>query len=78
MLKIYRVTFNDGNWHSSLPSEIVVASSNSGAILKAREDNKHYKNWDAWASEFTVEGYVIEVYDEKSYVRDKKLETINI
>ena len=78
MLKIYTVTFNDGGWHESLPKKTIVASSKSEAILKAKEDNKHYDGWDVWASEFSLEGYVIEVYDEKSYVRDKKLETINI
>ena len=77
-MKIYTVTFNNGGWHSgSLPSFEVVASSKEEAIEKVLEKNPHYKNgYDAWASEFKIEGYVIEVYDEKTYNRDKNLEKL--
>jgi hypothetical protein len=77
-MKIYTVTFNDGGWHSgSLPSYQVVAESKDEAIQKVLEDNPRYKTgYDVWASEFKIEGYVIEVYDEKTYNRNKNLENI--
>ena len=78
MMKIWTVTFNDGGWHSvSLPSYQVVAESKDEAIEKVLEDNPRYRSgWDAWASEFKIEGYVIEVYDEKTYNREKNLEKL--
>jgi hypothetical protein len=78
MMKIYTVTFNDGGWHSgSLPSYQVVAESKDEAILKVLENNPRYKTgYDKWVSEFTIDGYVIEVYDEKTYNRNKNLENI--
>lgn len=78
MLKIYQVTFNDGGWHSSLPSFQVVAESKDKAVEIARLNNKHYSTWEAWAYEFKIDGYVIEVYDEKTYNRDKNLEKLDI
>lgn len=77
-MKIYNVTFNDGGWHSGpLPNYTVVASSKQEAIDKVLEENTRYKKgYDVWATEFKIDGYVIEVYDEKSYIRDKKLEKI--
>ena len=72
-MKLYNVTFNDGGWHTSLPSYTIVAESKEDAKKKAREEQKIYSNWDCWASEFKIEGYVIEGYDEKSYNRDKKI-----
>lgn len=78
-MKIWTVTFNDGGWHSSLPSYTVVAESKEEAIEKVLEQNPRYKNgWDKWASEFKIEGYVIEVYDEKTYNRDKNLDGLGI
>ena len=78
MMKIWIITFNDGGWHSgSLPSYQVVAESKDEAIEKVLEDNPRYRSgWDAWASEFKMEGYVIEVYDEKTYNREKNLEKL--
>jgi len=78
MMKIYTVTFNDGGWHSgSRPSFDVVAESKDSAIQKVLENNPQYKTgYDAWASEFKIEGYVIEVYDEKTYNREKNLNKI--
>ena len=78
MMKIWTVTFNDGGWHSgSLPSYQVVAESKDDAIEKVLEDNPRYKSgYDKWASEFKIEGYVIEVFDEKTYNRDKNLEKL--
>jgi hypothetical protein len=78
-MKIWTVTFNDGGWHSSLPSYQVVAESKDEAIEKVLEDNPRYKTgYDKWASEFKMEGYVIEVYDEKTYNREKNLENLDI
>ena len=78
MMKIWTVTFNDGGWHSgSLPSYQVVAESKDDAIEKVLEDNPRYKSgYDKWASEFKIEGYVIEVYDEKTYTREKNFEEL--
>jgi hypothetical protein len=77
MMKIYTVTFNDGGWHSSLPSYQVVAESKDEAIEKVLEKNPRYRTgYDMWASEFKIEGYVIEVYDEKTYNRNKNLEEL--
>ena len=80
MMKIWTVTFNDGGWHSgSLPSYQVVAESKDDAIEKVLEDNPRYKSgYDKWASEFKIEGYVIEVYDEVSYNREKNLKNLDI
>jgi hypothetical protein len=76
-MKIWTVTFNDGGWHSSLPSYQVVAESKDEAIEKVLEDNPRYKTgYDKWVSEFKIEGYVIEVYDEKTYNREKNLEKL--
>ena len=77
-MKIYNVTFNDGGWHSGpLPSFQIVAENKEEAIEKVLEKNPLYKTgWDKWASEFKIEGYVIEVYDEKSYNRDKKISDV--
>jgi hypothetical protein len=76
-MKIWTVTFNDGGWHTSLPEYQVVAESKDEAIEKVLEDNPRYKTgYDKWASEFKIEGYVIEVYDEKTYNREKSLEKL--
>jgi len=78
MMKIYKITFNDGGWHSgSLPSITIVAKSSDDAKEKALSENPRYKQgYDVWVSEFKIEGYVIEVYDEKTYNRDKNIEKI--
>jgi hypothetical protein len=53
------------------------AKSLQEAIEKVLEKNPRYKiGYDKWVSEFKIEGYVIEVYDEKSYNRDKNLEKL--
>ena len=78
-MKIYKVTFNDGGWHSSLPSFTIVAETKEKAIEKVLLENPRYKaGWDVWCSEFKINGYVIEVYDEKTYNRDKNLENLDI
>ena len=76
-MKIYTVTFNDGGWHTSRPEYQVVAETKDEAIEKVLEKNPHYRTgYDKWVSEFKIEGYVIEVYDEKTYNRNKNLENI--
>lgn len=76
-MKLFTVTFNDGGWHQSLPKYDIVAESKEKAIEKVRSEHTYYKGWDAWATEFKIPGYVIEIYDEKSYNRDKKIKEIN-
>ena len=78
IMKIYTVTFNDGGWHSgSLPEYTTVAESKEKAIEKVLEKYPRYRiGYDAWASEFKIDGYVIEVYDEKTYNREKNLENL--
>lgn len=77
-MKIYNVTFNDGGWYSSggRPNYMIVAETKKEAIEKVLIDNPRYKGWDSWASEFKIEGYVIEVYDEKTYTREKNLDKL--
>lgn len=77
-MKIYTVTFNDGGWHSgSLPEYTTVAESKEKATEKVLEKYPRYRiGYDAWASEFKIDGYVIEVYDEKTYNREKNLEKL--
>ncbi len=77
-MKIYTITFNNGGWHSgSLPTITVVAESSDDAKEKALNKNPRYKQgYDVWVSEFKIDGYVIEVYDEKTYNRDKNLEKV--
>lgn len=76
MLKIWKVTFNDGGWHESLPTYMTVAESEDKAIEKIKEEHTYYKSWDVWATEFKMKGYVIELYDEKTYNRKKSLEDL--
>ena len=55
----------------------VVAESKDEAIEKVLIEVPRYRNgYDAWASEFKIAGYVIEVYDEKTYNREKNLENL--
>lgn len=77
-MKIYKVTFNDGGWYSgNRPTFTTVAYSEEQAKEKVLNENPRYKNgYDACVSEFKIDGYVIKVYDEKNYNRDKKLSNI--
>lgn len=78
-MKIWTVTFNDGGWYSSRPEYQVVAENVNSAIQQVVEKNPQYKTgYDAWAVEFKIPGYVIEVYDEKTYNREKNLENLDI
>jgi hypothetical protein len=80
MLKIYEVSFNDGGWHSGVrPSYQVVAENEEDAKKVALEKYQSYKvGYDVSVSEFSIDGYVIEVYDEKTYNREKNLEKLDI
>jgi hypothetical protein len=74
-MKIYEVSFNDGGWHTS--RHMIVANSKEEAIKKVLIDKPHYRNgYDKIAIEFKIEGYVIEVHDEKSYYRNKKIDEL--
>ena len=77
-MKIYNVTFDDGGWHSGpRPNFMIVADSKEEAIEKALKDNPLYsKGYSKWASEFKIDGYVIEVYDKTSYNRDKNIKKL--
>jgi hypothetical protein len=78
-MKIWTVTFNDGDWHSSRPEYQIVAESKEEAIEQILKRYAHYRNgYDAHASEFKIEGYVIEVYNEKTYNREKNLDNLEI
>ena len=78
-MKIFTVTFNDGGWYSNRPEYQVVADTELEAINKVKEKNPQYKTgYYAWAVEFKIEGYIIEVHDEKSYKREKKLNNLDI
>lgn len=82
-MKIWKITFNDGGWYNGdrdRPSSMVVASTKAEAIsiAKLKQENKHYKNCDCWVSEFKIDGYVIEAYDEKTYNRDKNLSKLEV
>ena len=78
-MKIWTVTFNDGGWHTSRPEYQVVAENKEQAIEKVLEENPRYRTgYDKWVSEFKIEGYVIEVYDEKTYKREKNLDNLDI
>lgn len=78
-MKIWRVTFNDGGWYNSRPEYHVVAKSPQLAIEKVIDENPQYKTGhDAWAVEFILPGYVIEVHDEKVYNRENKLKNLDI
>jgi len=78
MMKIYKVTFNDGGWHSGhLPSFMAVANSKEEAIENVLKDHSSYSSgYDKWATEFKLDGYVNEVYDEKTYNRDKNIKKL--
>ncbi len=75
-LKIWKITFNDGGWHQSLPTYQYVAKSESKAKKMALEEHPCYKTWSCWATEFKIEGYVIEVYDERTHKREKSIEKV--
>jgi len=77
-MKIWTVTFNDGIWNSYRPEFTIVADSGDEAIEKVLVKYPNYRDYDRFTREFKIEGYVIEVYDEKTYNREKKLDKLGI
>ena len=78
-LHIYDVTHMHGGWVTDgYPSERVIARSKEEAIDMVLKENKSWNRVNTYASEFKIKGYVIEVYDEKSYNRDKNIEKLDI
>jgi len=63
MLKLFKVIFNDGDWHSGdLLSELVIAENKEEAIIKAKQKSIRYnKGWDIFANEVKIEGYEINI-----------------
>jgi hypothetical protein len=78
-LHIYEVTHMHGGWVSNgYPSETVVARSEKEAKEMALAIHKYWEPHNTHATEFKINGYVIEVYDERTYKRDKNLEKLDI
>jgi len=61
MLKLFKVIFNDGDWHNGdLPSELIIAENKEEAIIKVKQKCSRYnRGWDIFANEVKVEGYKI-------------------
>ncbi len=78
-LHIYKVTHMHGGWVTDgYPNEEVITFSKDEAINIALFNNPSWDRRNTSASEFIIKGYVIEVYDEKSYNRDKNIEKLDI
>lgn len=76
-MKIWNVWFNDGGWSTGRTVYQEVASTKEEAIEKVLVDKPFYRTgYDVLCSEFTMEGYVIKVYDERSYKRDRIIDDI--
>jgi len=74
-MKIWTVKFNDARINTYQE----VADTSKEAIAKVLEKHTYYKSgYSSYATEFKIDGYVIEVYDEKSYNRDKNIEKLGI
>ena len=78
MIKIYKVQFNDGGWNVDRPTFTVVSESKDEAIKQALDKNPQYKGFDVYVSEFKIDGYIIEIYDEKTYLRNKNIEKLGV
>jgi hypothetical protein len=74
-LKIWIVYYNDGGWHSSMDKKMLVAESKDEAVEKAKSERKHFVG-DIFATEFEIEGYVIEVHEKSSWERNNKINNI--
>lgn len=78
-LHIYDVTHMHGGWVTDgYPKERVIASSKEEALEMVLAENKSWERRNTYASEFKIKGYIIEVYDEKTYNRDKAIERLDI
>lgn len=76
-LHIYDVT----HMHAQallIAKERVIASSKEEALEMVLAENKSWERRNTYASEFKIKGYIIEVYDEKTYNRDKAIERLDI
>lgn len=59
-MKLYKVTFNDGEWHTGdLPSEVVIADNKENARDQAIINRPYLKSMDWWATEIKQDGYEI-------------------
>lgn len=68
-----------GGWVSNgYPEETIITTSKEEALSMALAKNTDWDKRNTHASEFKIDGYVIEVYDEKTYNRDKSLEKLDI
>jgi hypothetical protein len=78
-LHIYDVTHMHGGWVTNgYPTERVISSSKEEALDTILEKNTSWERRNTYASEFKIDGYVIEVYDEKTYNRDEILKKLDI
>jgi len=78
-LHIYDVTHMHGGWVTNgYPTERVIANSKEEALNMVLSDNSSWDRRNTYAKEFKIDGYVIEVYDEKSYNRNKNIEKLDI
>lgn len=78
-LHIYKVTHMHGGWVTDgYPKEEVITYSKDEAINIALSNNPSWDRGNTYASEFTKKGYVIEVYDEKTYNREKNIKKLDI
>ena len=77
-LKLWKVSFNDGGWHQSLPEFFIVSESKENAIKECLIENPHFNSdkWFGWASELEIDGYIIEIYHKKDYNRLKNIDKI--
>lgn len=61
-MKLYSITFNDGQWHSGeLPVRLVIAGSLAEALETAKIQFPLYRSWDMWGKEVEFLGYEITI-----------------
>jgi hypothetical protein len=78
-LHIYDVTHMHGGWVTDgYPTERVIATLKEEALNMVLADKTYWDRRNTHASEFKIKGYVIEVFDEVSYNRDKIIEKLDI
>jgi hypothetical protein len=77
-LKIWKVSLNNGEWSSNHREYFIVSLTREEAIEKCFLDNPKINrdNYFAYATEFEMDGYVIEVFTKKDYIRLKNIEKI--
>lgn len=68
-----------GGWVTNgYPKTTVITFSKEEALNIALAKNSSWERRNTHASEFKIDGYVIEVYDEKTYNRDKNIEKLDV